>query len=108
MILLDLYLNYFILFLYTYKFFLVFYLYIFYSYFQMYPEKFYFEGLRDLNTQNSQHAYLPVYFGNVCLRFLPVSNFLLFFIYFKLLFIGVRNICIVCFSYLALLFLIFK
>ncbi|XP_023222818.1 mediator of RNA polymerase II transcription subunit 23-like [Centruroides sculpturatus] len=40
-----------------------------------YPEKFYFEGLQDLSAQSSQHTYLPVYFGNVCLRFLPVSYF---------------------------------
>ncbi|KFM78814.1 Mediator of RNA polymerase II transcription subunit 23, partial [Stegodyphus mimosarum] len=41
---------------------------------RMYQEKFYFEGLHDLNTQSSQHTYLPVYFGNVCLRFLPVMD----------------------------------
>ena len=40
--------------------------------FQKYPERFYFEGLTDVNTQ-TQHQYLPVYFGNVCLRFIPVS-----------------------------------
>ncbi|XP_054718227.1 mediator of RNA polymerase II transcription subunit 23-like [Uloborus diversus] len=41
---------------------------------RMYQEKFYFEGLHDLNTQSTQHTYLPVYFGNVCLRFLPVMD----------------------------------
>ncbi|KAG8190668.1 hypothetical protein JTE90_001277 [Oedothorax gibbosus] len=41
---------------------------------QAYEEKFYFEGLRDLNTKNSNHTVLPVYFGNVCLRFLPVMD----------------------------------
>lgn len=39
-----------------------------------YPEKFYFEGLQDLSAQSTQHTYLPVYFGNVCLRFLPVMD----------------------------------
>ncbi|XP_013404828.1 mediator of RNA polymerase II transcription subunit 23 [Lingula anatina] len=38
-----------------------------------YPEKFYYEGLQDLSSP-SQHQYLPVYFGNVCLRFLPVLD----------------------------------
>lgn len=40
---------------------------------QKYPEKFYFEGIQDLSSP-IQHQYLPVYFGNVCLRFLPVSS----------------------------------
>ncbi|XP_064486798.1 mediator of RNA polymerase II transcription subunit 23-like isoform X1 [Ornithodoros turicata] len=39
-----------------------------------YPEKFYFEGLQDLSSQSQQHTYLPVYFGNICLRFLPVMD----------------------------------
>ena len=43
-----------------------------YQYFQKFPEKFYFEGLQDMNPQ-PQPQYLPIYFGNVCLRFLPVS-----------------------------------
>ncbi|CAG5128947.1 unnamed protein product, partial [Candidula unifasciata] len=38
-----------------------------------YPEKFYYEGTQDLNNP-IQHQYLPVYFGNVCLRFLPVFD----------------------------------
>ncbi|XP_029639982.1 mediator of RNA polymerase II transcription subunit 23 [Octopus sinensis] len=38
-----------------------------------YPEKFYYEGIQDLNSPN-QHQYLPIYFGNVCLRFLPVLD----------------------------------
>ncbi|KAL3221335.1 hypothetical protein MRX96_005071 [Rhipicephalus microplus] len=39
-----------------------------------YPEKFYFEGLQDLSGQSQQHTYLPVYFGNICLRFIPVMD----------------------------------
>ncbi|KAM7295580.1 mediator of RNA polymerase II transcription subunit 23 [Ixodes scapularis] len=39
-----------------------------------YQEKFYFEGLQDLSGQSQQHTYLPVYFGNICLRFLPVMD----------------------------------
>ncbi|CAN7945661.1 unnamed protein product, partial [Ixodes pacificus] len=42
--------------------------------FQKYQEKFYFEGLQDLSGQSQQHTYLPVYFGNICLRFLPVMD----------------------------------
>nr|KAG5705861.1 hypothetical protein BaRGS_030751 [Batillaria attramentaria] len=38
-----------------------------------YPEKFYYEGIQDLNSP-IQHQYLPVYFGNVCLRFIPVFD----------------------------------
>lgn len=41
-----------------------------------YPEKFFFEGIQDLNSP-IQHQYLPVYFGNVCLRFLPVLDILI-------------------------------
>ncbi|ESO86009.1 hypothetical protein LOTGIDRAFT_167513 [Lottia gigantea] len=41
-----------------------------------YPEKFYFEGIQDMNSP-IQHQYLPVYFGNVCLRFLPVLDVLI-------------------------------
>lgn len=41
-----------------------------------YPEKFYYEGIQDLNSP-IQHQYLPVYFGNVCLRFIPVLDILL-------------------------------
>ncbi|KAK3090128.1 hypothetical protein FSP39_009382 [Pinctada imbricata] len=41
-----------------------------------YPEKFYYEGIQDLNSP-IQHQYLPIYFGNVCLRFLPVLDILL-------------------------------
>mgnify|MGYP003687736125 CR=1 FL=1 len=44
-----------------------------------YPEKFYFEGIQDLNSP-IQHQYLPVYFGNVCLRFLPVKTNFDFFL----------------------------
>ena len=40
---------------------------------QAYPEKFYYEGIQDLQMP-IQHQYLPVYFGNVCLRFIPVSH----------------------------------
>ncbi|KAM9839928.1 mediator of RNA polymerase II transcription subunit 23 isoform 5-T5 [Aulostomus maculatus] len=41
-----------------------------------YPEKLYFEGLADqVNPpMHLQHQYLPIYFGNVCLRFLPVFD----------------------------------
>eukprot|EP00058_Branchiostoma_floridae_P008048 XP_002593536.1 hypothetical protein BRAFLDRAFT_88529 [Branchiostoma floridae] len=40
------------------------------------PEKFYFEGLQELasGSQTSAQPYLPIYFGNVCLRFLPVFD----------------------------------
>ncbi|XP_012943009.1 mediator of RNA polymerase II transcription subunit 23 [Aplysia californica] len=38
-----------------------------------YPEKFYYEGPPDLSNP-VQHQYLPVYFGNVCLRFIPVLD----------------------------------
>ncbi|KAK0059322.1 mediator of RNA polymerase II transcription subunit 23-like isoform X2 [Biomphalaria pfeifferi] len=41
-----------------------------------YPEKFYYEGTQDLNN-TLQHQYLPVYFGNVCLRFIPVLDILI-------------------------------
>lgn len=40
------------------------------------PEKFYYEGIQDLNSP-IQHQYLPVYFGNVCLRFIPVLDILI-------------------------------
>lgn len=45
------------------------------AYYAKWPEKFYFEGLREA-TKSSSHnvAYLPVNFGNVCLRFLPVLD----------------------------------
>ncbi|XP_022708569.1 mediator of RNA polymerase II transcription subunit 23-like isoform X1 [Varroa jacobsoni] len=36
-----------------------------------YPEKFFWENLPD---SNQPHHYLPVYFGNICLRFLPVMD----------------------------------
>ncbi|XP_070556294.1 mediator of RNA polymerase II transcription subunit 23-like isoform X2 [Ptychodera flava] len=41
-----------------------------------YPEKFYFEGLQDYcgYVNQTTHQYLPIYFGNVCLRFLPVFD----------------------------------
>ncbi|XP_070781385.1 mediator of RNA polymerase II transcription subunit 23 isoform X3 [Enoplosus armatus] len=43
---------------------------------QKYPEKLYFEGLADqVNPpMQLQPQYLPIYFGNVCLRFLPVFD----------------------------------
>ena len=43
---------------------------------QKYPEKLYFEGLAEqVNPPvQTQHQYLPIYFGNVCLRFLPVFD----------------------------------
>ncbi|KAJ3607191.1 hypothetical protein NHX12_026704 [Muraenolepis orangiensis] len=41
-----------------------------------YPEKLYFEGLAEQVNPPMQHQshYLPIYFGNVCLRFLPVFD----------------------------------
>uniref|UniRef100_A0A7N8Y729 Mediator of RNA polymerase II transcription subunit 23 n=1 Tax=Mastacembelus armatus TaxID=205130 RepID=A0A7N8Y729_9TELE len=46
------------------------------SYHKKYPEKLYFEGLADqVNPpMQVQPQYLPIYFGNVCLRFLPVFD----------------------------------
>ena len=42
--------------------------------FQSYPERFYFEGLLEsAGSSVPTVQYLPIYFGNVCLRFLPVS-----------------------------------
>ena len=38
-----------------------------------FPEKFYYEGLLQDGNTPSNFQYLPIYFGNVCLRFLPVS-----------------------------------
>ncbi|XP_074643703.1 mediator of RNA polymerase II transcription subunit 23-like [Tubulanus polymorphus] len=37
-----------------------------------FPERFYHESMSDISTQANQM--LPVYFGNVCLRFLPVFD----------------------------------
>lgn len=43
-------------------------------FFQSYPERFYFEGLLEFAGASVPTVqYLPIYFGNVCLRFLPVS-----------------------------------
>jgi len=43
-------------------------------FFQSYPERFYFEGLLEFAGASVPAVqYLPIYFGNVCLRFLPVS-----------------------------------
>jgi len=47
-------------------------------FFQSYPERFYFEGLLESAGALASAPtvqYLPIYFGNVCLRFLPVSAF---------------------------------
>ncbi|KAJ0060887.1 hypothetical protein NL108_001747, partial [Boleophthalmus pectinirostris] len=46
------------------------------SYHKKYPEKLYFEGLAEqVNPpMQLQSQYLPIYFGNVCLRFLPVFD----------------------------------
>uniref|UniRef100_A0A3Q3LUV9 Mediator of RNA polymerase II transcription subunit 23 n=1 Tax=Labrus bergylta TaxID=56723 RepID=A0A3Q3LUV9_9LABR len=46
------------------------------SYHKKYPEKLYFEGLAEQVNPPMQHQtqYLPIYFGNVCLRFLPVFD----------------------------------
>lgn len=47
-------------------------------FFQSYPERFYFEGLLESAGGSVPTVqYLPIYFGNVCLRFLPVSADLL-------------------------------
>lgn len=46
------------------------------AFFQSYPERFYFEGLLEsVGASVPTLPYLPIYFGNVCLRFLPVSAF---------------------------------
>ncbi|GAB6022180.1 Mediator of RNA polymerase II transcription subunit 23 [Chamberlinius hualienensis] len=39
-----------------------------------FPEKFFYETQQDLGGQSAQQQNLPVYFGNVCLRFLPVFD----------------------------------
>ncbi|PVD23184.1 hypothetical protein C0Q70_16447 [Pomacea canaliculata] len=39
-----------------------------------YPEKFYYEGIQQDLSSPIQHQHLPVYFGNVCLRFIPVFD----------------------------------
>uniref|UniRef100_A0A7N9D279 Mediator of RNA polymerase II transcription subunit 23 n=1 Tax=Macaca fascicularis TaxID=9541 RepID=A0A7N9D279_MACFA len=46
------------------------------SYHKKYPEKLYFEGLAEQVDPpvQIQSPYLPIYFGNVCLRFLPVFD----------------------------------
>ncbi|CAB3994477.1 Mediator of RNA polymerase II transcription subunit 23, partial [Paramuricea clavata] len=45
------------------------------AYHQKWGEKFYFEGLREATNASSHNvAYLPINFGNVCLRFLPVLD----------------------------------
>ncbi|KAG5276965.1 hypothetical protein AALO_G00111930 [Alosa alosa] len=46
------------------------------SYHKKYPEKLYFEGLAEQVSPPMplQPQYLPIYFGNVCLRFLPVFD----------------------------------
>ena len=43
---------------------------------QKYPEKFFFDYLQDINGQQ-QHSYHPMYFSNVCLRFLPVMDIII-------------------------------
>ena len=43
--------------------------------FQKHPERFNFESLQEMTQASSQHQQqpqLPVYFSNVCLRFIPV------------------------------------
>ncbi|KAB1275213.1 Mediator of RNA polymerase II transcription subunit 23 [Camelus dromedarius] len=46
------------------------------NYHKKYPEKLYFEGLAEQVDPpvQIQSPYLPIYFGNVCLRFLPVFD----------------------------------
>ncbi|XP_063968330.1 mediator of RNA polymerase II transcription subunit 23-like [Lytechinus pictus] len=49
------------------------------AYHRKYPEKFFFEGLCEETgaTLQTTPQYLPVYFSNVCLRFLPVFDILI-------------------------------
>ncbi|XP_068748521.1 mediator of RNA polymerase II transcription subunit 23-like [Montipora capricornis] len=45
------------------------------AYHTSYPERFYFEGLLEsAGSSVPTVQYLPIYFGNVCLRFLPVFD----------------------------------
>ncbi|EDV23067.1 uncharacterized protein TRIADDRAFT_28077, partial [Trichoplax adhaerens] len=46
------------------------------NYHRRWTEKFYFEGLQELSQSlpTSVNHYLPIYFGNVCLRFIPVLD----------------------------------
>lgn len=45
------------------------------AYHTSYPERFYFEGLLEFAGASVPTVqYLPIYFGNVCLRFLPVFD----------------------------------
>jgi len=45
---------------------------------QKFPEKYFYEMIPEMAEQ-PHHQYLPVYFGNVCLRFLPVLKSTLLF-----------------------------
>jgi len=48
------------------------------AYHEKFPERYYFEGILESNNQPLQTPeYLPTYFGNVCLRFVPVLDILL-------------------------------
>ncbi|XP_071507366.1 mediator of RNA polymerase II transcription subunit 23-like [Diadema antillarum] len=49
------------------------------AYHRRYPEKFFYEGLCEETGATLQNPpqYLPVYFSNVCLRFLPVFDILI-------------------------------
>jgi len=45
------------------------------AYHEQFPERFYYEGILESNNLPVQSPeYLPTYFGNVCLRFLPVFD----------------------------------
>lgn len=48
------------------------------QYHEKFPERFYFEGILSANNMTMPTAeYLPTYFGNVCLRFIPVFDILI-------------------------------
>ncbi|RWS25047.1 Mediator of RNA polymerase II transcription subunit 23-like protein, partial [Leptotrombidium deliense] len=47
------------------------------AFLRKYPEKFYFEHFQDISGQSIQHTYFPIYFSNVCLRFIPVLDIII-------------------------------
>lgn len=48
------------------------------AYHEQFPEKFYYEGILEANKLQVQSPeYLPTYFGNICLRFIPVFDILI-------------------------------
>ena len=44
---------------------------------QKYPERLFYEGLQLATGLNPQHPYMPIYYGNVCLRLIPVLDILI-------------------------------